>query len=180
MTDYRPLDRAFLTDVRMDCSRTYEHQSITSLEHDTLPGSRVNVHRTDEIPQELNLVAQDGMQQRSDILPQSILSLDEYLITSEDVILASIQAFEKSRIEQFLDGMADEKQRATLAERLDQKGWTWKAAYEEATAISIADRRQEAEERAAAQQARMDAKHEAEQPQPRRTSQRKKRKRNFW
>ena len=180
MTDYHPLDGTFLTDGRIDGSQTYEGGSVTSLEHDTLSDARLNVSGTGEIRQEPNPVAQHHMQQTSDILPQSILTLDEYLIISEDAILASIQAFEKSRIQQFIGGMADEKQRTELIERLDQKGWTWKLAYEEATAISTVDRRRRSEEEAAAQQARENAEHEAQQPQPRRSSQRKKRKRKFW
>ena len=174
MTDYQLSDRTFATAERINNRQASDDESITGLEYDNRLQAEPNIRRTIESP-----VRELGRFLHHDLLPQGIFGLDEYLIISEDIILPSLQAFEKRMIQQFVDGMEDEIQRAALVERLDQNGWTWKMTQEQVIAISRAERRQEAGGQTG-REARENAGHEAHRSEPKRRSQRKKRKRYFW
>ena len=87
---------------------------------------RINARARDPRSTSLSAVA---------IKPQRGLALEEYLIRSDDDIQDRLPEYEKKLVEAFVAGMAAEEQRATLETRLQERGWTWKIAYEEVNQI---------------------------------------------
>ena len=177
MTDIRFSDGEVATIRSLSNSSTHADGSITSLEHDAPAETGLDIWKTGEEPREPTPEIFSDMQQLTEVPPQSFLSLDEYLILSEDVIVPNIKAFERIIIRNFIDGMKNQKQRCSLIEKLNQNGWTWKVTQQEIMAISNAARKQETEGKV--REAKKNAKHETQRTQPTRSSQRKKRKINY-
>lgn len=134
----------------------------------------LNFRENVEEPREPTPKTHTDIQQLMKIPPQSWYSLEEYLVTGDEKIPFRLQALERKVIQNYVDGMNDEKQRYSLITKLDQNGWTWKVTQQELRAISNATRKQEAEART--REAKKNAKHET---QPTRSSQRNKRKINY-
>ena len=161
-------------------SPMHADESTTSLGHDAPMKTGLNVQKSVKEPREPISKTLSDIQHLMKIPPQSYWSLDEYILTGDEIIPSRIQALERIVIQNYVDGINDEKQRSSLTMKLDQNGWTWKVAQQELMAISEATRKQETE--ANAREAKKNAKHEAQRTlrtQPTRSSQRNRPKINY-
>ena len=67
--------------------------------------------------------------------PQGNRFLDEYVTYSEDSIPPQLLTYEAKIVEAFVSGLRQEEQRVAMRRRLDEKGWTWKMAFEEISRV---------------------------------------------
>ena len=107
----------------------------------------------------------------------------------EEALLSILRKHEETLIKQFINNMNEADQKAALVKSLDLNGWTWKAVVQAANPICVEERKkQKADEEArrmaadeeAQRMAADEAAREAQQPGPKASNQRRKRKKKNW